>query len=98
MSAGSNPPHEGSTPPFMRRLLRLLRVRVWIAERLQPTEWQTTLLWAALAGFFGALVALGFKEATEGMHRLLPGSGEDAVDTFREMPPWVRLAVPTIGG
>ena len=35
-------------PEFMRRLMRLLRWRVWIAEKLHFTEWQTTLLWAAL--------------------------------------------------
>ena len=36
---------------LMRRLLFLLRWRVWVQERLQPSEWQVTLLWAAIAGF-----------------------------------------------
>jgi CIC family chloride channel protein len=84
--------------PFMRRLLRLLRVRVWVAEKLQPTEWQATLLWAAIAGFFGALVALGFKAGTEGIHQLLTGSREGVVESFRLMPKWARLVVPAIGG
>ena len=45
---------------LMRRLLRLLRFRVWIQERLQPTEWQVTLMWAAVAGVLGALASILF--------------------------------------
>lgn len=48
------------TGVLMRRLLRLLRWRVWVQEKLQPTEWQVTLLWAALAGFLGALASILF--------------------------------------
>ncbi len=86
------------TQPLMRRLLRLLRVRVWIAEKLQPTEWQATLLWAALAGFLGAMGALLFKAATEGIHQLLTGSNQGVVESFRMMPWWARLLVPAAGG
>ena len=33
----------------LARLLQLLKWRVWLQEKLQPTEWQQTLLWAAIA-------------------------------------------------
>jgi len=87
-----------STPQLMAQLLRLLRVRVWISERLQPTEWQATLLWASLAGFLGALAALVFGGLTEGIHTLLTGSDQGVVETFKLLPWWGRLAVPAVGG
>jgi|GEM_PF-6675651 len=84
--------------PLMRRLLRLLRLRVWIAEKLQPTEWQAMLGWAALAGFLGAIMALGFRTATEGIHQMLTGSSQGVVESFRLIPWWARLIVPAMGG
>jgi len=78
--------------------LRLLRLRVWLAERLRPTEWQITLIWAAIAGVAGALGSVAFRGATEDVHRALTGSTEGVVESFRIMPWWARLAVPTVGG
>lgn len=41
----------GAAPAALRSgWRRILAVRIWIAERLRPSEWQSTLLWAALAG------------------------------------------------
>ena len=82
---------------LMRRMLRLLRWRVWIQERLQPTEWQVTLLWAAVAGFLGALAAIVFSALTENIYDLF-GSRLGIVDAMEHLPWWARLAVPTIGG
>jgi CIC family chloride channel protein len=78
--------------------MRLLRWRVWVAERLQPTEWQATLLWAALAGFLGALSSLVFRGLAEDIHRLLTGSDLGVVESFRQLPWWGRLLVPAAGG
>ncbi len=83
---------------LMERLLRLLRWRVWLAEKLQPTEWQTTLLWAALAGFMGALGALLFTASAEGVHLLLTDSHAGIVESIRRLPWWGRLLVPALGG
>jgi CIC family chloride channel protein len=83
---------------LMERLLRLLRWRVWLAEKLQPTEWQATLLWASLAGFMGALGALLFMASAEGVHLLLTDSHAGIVESIRLLPWWGRLLVPTIGG
>ena len=83
---------------FMRRLMRLLRWRLWIAEKLHFTEWQTTLLWAALAGFLGALVSLLFREMAEGIHEFLTGSSAGVVESMRQLPWWACIAVPATGG
>lgn len=83
---------------LMRRLLRLLRWRVWIQEKLQPTEWQVTLLWAGLAGFLGALSSLIFTSLAEGIHGLLSNSELGVVDSMRALPWWGCLLVPAAGG
>lgn len=83
---------------LLRRLMRLLRWRLWIQERLQFTEWQVTLLWAALAGFLGALVAMLFSVFAEGVHELLTGYNAGVVETMRQLPWWARILVPAAGG
>jgi len=83
---------------FMERLLRLMRWRVWLAEKLHPTEWQVTLLWAALAGLLGALAALFFSACAEGIHQVLTNSTAGVVESMRVLPWWARLLVPAVGG
>jgi chloride channel protein, CIC family len=83
---------------LMRRLLRLLRWRVWIQEKLQPTEWQVTLLWAAVAGFLGALASIVFLTLTESVHHWFGDSGLGVVESMQRLPPWAVLLVPTLGG
>jgi CIC family chloride channel protein len=83
---------------LLQHLMRLLRWRLWIQEKLQPTEWQITLLWAALAGFLGALSSLLFSVMAEGIHELLTGRTEGVVETMRQLPWWGCVAVPAIGG
>jgi chloride channel protein, CIC family len=80
------------------RLMKLLRRRVWLQEKLQPTDWQATLLWAGLAGFLGALAAIVFTACTEGVHELLTGSRAGVVESMRLLPPWAVVIVPGIGG
>ncbi|MDB6115669.1 MAG: Chloride channel core, partial [Lacunisphaera sp.] len=80
------------------QLLKLLRWRVWVQEKLQPTEWQVTLLWAAAAGFLGAMAAIIFSGLTEGVHQLLTGSRAGVVESMRLLPWWLVLAVPGLGG
>lgn len=83
---------------LLQHLMRLLRWRLWIQEKLQPTDWQVTLLWAALAGFMGALASLLFSVLAEGIHELLTGRTEGVVETMRQLPWWGCVAVPAIGG
>jgi len=83
---------------LMRRLLRGLRWRLWIQERLQPTAWQATLLWAAVAGFLGAIAAIVFSVLTEHVHGWFGGHGMSVVESMRRLPWWGCLLVPTLGG
>jgi CIC family chloride channel protein len=83
---------------LLQRLLRLLRWRLWIQEKLQPTEWQITLLWAAVAGFAGALVSLLFSVLAEGIHELLTGRNSGVVETMQQLPWWARIVIPATGG
>jgi len=81
-----------------QQLMQLLRRRLWLQEKLQPTEWQITLFWAAVAGFLGAVAAVIFTSLTEGVHELLTGSRAGIVVTMRQIPPWAVVVVPTVGG
>jgi CIC family chloride channel protein len=83
---------------LLQRLMRLLRWRLWIQEKLQPTDWQIMLWWAALAGFAGAMVSLLFRVFTEGIHELLTGRNAGVVETMRLLPWWGRILVPAAGG
>ena len=83
---------------LMGRVLRLLRWRLWIQEKLQPTEWQVTLLWAAFAGFLGALSSLLFSAMAEGVHEFLTGSTAGVVESMRQLPWWLCVLIPAVGG
>ena len=85
-------------PQIYQRLLRLLRLRLWIIEKLQPSPWQETLCWAAVAGVLGALTALGFRSGVDLLHSLMTGTTDGMVDSFRELAWWQRLSVPAVGG
>jgi len=83
---------------LMRRLLRLLRWRLWIQERLQPSEWQVTLFWAAVAGSLGALSSIIFTLLTERVHDWFGNSSLGVVHSMAHLPWWGCLLVPTVGG
>jgi Chloride channel protein EriC len=83
---------------LLERLMRLLRWRLWIQEKLQPTEWQVTLMWAAVAGFVGAMSSMLFSVFAEGIHELLTGRSEGVVETMRLLPWWAVVGVPAAGG
>lgn len=79
-------------------MVRILRVRVWLAEHIAPSEWQITLFWAACVGVLGGLSAIAFREAVDQLHLLLTGSSWGMVESFGHLPPWRRVLTPAIGG
>ncbi len=85
-------------PQIYRRLLRLMRWRLWIVEKLRPSPWQATLAYAAVAGVLGALVAIGFRHGVDGIHYVLTGNDSGIVMSFRELAWWQRLGIPAVGG
>ncbi|HEY1122882.1 MAG TPA: chloride channel protein, partial [Haloferula sp.] len=92
----------GSSTNLGTGIRRLVRLRILWGERFRFSEWQATLFWAAVIGFAGAWTSIGFKEATEWLHRVFTGYGENHaegyVESFRAMEPWKRVVVPTLGG
>ncbi len=87
-----------SALPLQPRLVALLRVRVWIAEHLRPTDLQLSLFWAGIVGLGGGLAALGFRALTRNLQWLFTQHGGSAVAAFEAMPLWQRVAVPAVGG
>ena len=81
-----------------RGLVRLVKVRVWLAEHFAPSEWQITLFWAGVVGVLGGLSSIAFRELVSGLDYLLTGSTEDIVESFDHLAAWQRLVIPTIGG
>ncbi len=84
--------------PPRPRGLPLLRLRVWLAEFLRPTELQVTLFWAGIIGVLGALASVGFRYLATVIHTSLTGYSGGYVESFKHMEPWHRLFVPTLGG
>jgi CIC family chloride channel protein len=81
---------------------RWLRARLWLLQKLQPTELQATLAWAGLVGFLGALATVAFREGIRGIEWLLThqhgGMIGGLVHTALMLPWWERLLVPAVGG
>ena len=78
---------------------RRLKLLVWFAERMHPTELQGTLIWAGLIGFGGAITSIAFRFATNIAHKVLTGnSASGYVESFAQLPPSLRLVIPALGG
>jgi chloride channel protein, CIC family len=76
----------------------LLDLRVLVLERLRPSEWQRTLLWAAVIGALGALATVAFREGLFLIERLLYGRSDGLVRIAAALPWWQRMLVPAAGG
>ena len=81
------------------KVFRRLKFLVWFQERLQPTELQVTLIWSGIIGFCGGVCSIGFRVATSIVHKILTGSSSPGlVESFSQMPVWLRLIIPGVGG
>jgi CIC family chloride channel protein len=79
-------------------LLPRLKLRVWFAELVHPTELQVTLFWAGVIGFAGALSSVAFKFLTDRVHWLFTHQNGGYVQSFEHLLWWQRLLVPALGG
>jgi CIC family chloride channel protein len=81
-----------------QRLSSLLRLGVRLVERLRPTEAHQNLAWAVLVGVVGAAAALFFERATTALQFLFTRHDGGNLYVFKQLSPWLRLIVPTLGG
>jgi chloride channel protein, CIC family len=90
---------EAKASPRDSRAFRRLRFWVWFQEHTRPTDLQVTLFWAGVIGFCGGLSSIVFRAATGVVHKIFTGSSEPGlVESFSELPPLFRLAIPAVGG
>jgi len=82
----------------MNPLSRLLRWRIALAERFQPSEAHSMLLWAALVGFLGALATIAFREAIRALEWLATRHTGGLVEIAQILPWPVRIVFPAVGG
>ncbi|MDP9900536.1 ClcB-like voltage-gated chloride channel protein [Variovorax ginsengisoli] len=80
------------------RIPRLLTARTALQKWFRIAEWQSTLLWAIVAGVVGALATELFRLALHLVHATLFGPGDGLVALARSLPPWERVLIPTCGG
>jgi chloride channel protein, CIC family len=86
-------------PRYLSPLIqRLLKLKVWFADRFHISQRQLMLLWAALIGLLGALAAECFRRCTDLLHFLATGSDMEIISSFAQLPLWQKLAVPAAGG
>ncbi len=62
------------------------------------TELYLLLLMATLAGFFGALVTVLFREGIRLLEWLVSGQDQGLVAAAEALKPWQRLLLPVVGG
>lgn len=80
------------------RLLLLLRLRVWLGERIKFTDLQTNLFYAGLVGLAGGIASVGFRQLTHALTGLLTWQWPAPEEVFVLLPWWQRLALPAFGG
>ncbi|MFN0008072.1 MAG: ClcB-like voltage-gated chloride channel protein [Planctomycetota bacterium] len=81
--------------PLIRRLLRL---RLWLTERLSPGENVVTYCWAAAVGCLGGLSGPAFRGLCDRVQWVLTDSRLPIMEAAEAMAWWQRLLVPTVGG
>jgi CIC family chloride channel protein len=84
----------------MRRtsVYRLLRLRVWLAERFRTGDTLSTYFWAGVVGLAGGASGPGFRWVCDQLQWLLVGNRKNLVEAADDLSAWNRLLVPAIGG
>ena len=84
----------------MRRtsVYRLLRLRVWLAERFQTGDTLPTYFWAGVIGLLGGASGRAFRWLCDQLQWLLVGNTKNLVEAANDLSTWQRLLVPAIGG
>jgi CIC family chloride channel protein len=83
---------------FRRLLLRLLRLRVWLTDRVPGEFWESNYLWAGIIGLCGAVSSVAFREALSHLQSVLLHYNGPLEGAASSLPWWGRLLMPTAGG
>jgi CIC family chloride channel protein len=81
--------------PLIRRLLR---VRLWVAERLSPGENLITYCWAAAVGCLGGLSGPAFRGICDRVQWMMTENQMPIEAAAESLPWWQRILVTTGGG
>ena len=79
-------------------LARLLRLRLWLTERITRGETLLIYLWAGLVGCLGGLAALLFRWVCDALQTQATGSSKPWIDAAADQPSTWLVLVPAIGG
>jgi CIC family chloride channel protein len=80
-------------------LVRLLKLRVWIAEIIRPDDLQITLLWAGLVGLLGGGSSILFRWMIRGLNEFFTRQHTvGLVENFSHLSWWQCLFIPALGG
>lgn len=84
---------------FVRpRVLQIVRLRVWIAERFRPGEGAIMLAWAALIGTLGGIATPAFLRVLEWVQYAFTRHSGSLSEAAASLAWWERLLVPALGG
>lgn len=81
-----------------RSVVRVLRLRVWLAERFRPDETLITYLWAGLVGIVAGFSGRAFLAACDGLQWLFTQNHKNLAQAAEGLENWHRVLVPTLGG
>jgi len=77
---------------------RLLRLRVWLAERFRTGDTLPTYFWAGVVGLAGGASGPAFRWTCRQLQWLFVGNTLDLVAAADGLSVWRRLLVPALGG
>lgn len=84
---------------FVRpRVLQIVRLRVWIAERFRPGEGATMHAWAALIGMLGGIATPAFLRVLEWVQYAFTRQAGSLSQAAANLHWWERLLIPAVGG
>lgn len=84
---------------FLRpRVLQIVRLRVWIAERFRPGEGAINLAWASVIGTLAGLATPAFMRVLALVQLGFTRQTGSLAEAAANLPWWERLLVPMVGG
>src|SRR6185369_2767661 len=84
--------------PPTRSMRSLQNQALLLIDRLRPTEWQRTLVMAAVIGVLASAATIGFREGLFLIERLVFGRSDGLVRIAESLSWPARLAAPAVGG